>query len=74
MRIFLTLTFVFLTTAVLATPQPILGPIISGMPIPFGDKFIGGIGTLGNGGGGGGGSCGTINLSSGCVQPMLGGL
>lgn len=31
-------------------------------------------GAGGHGGGGGGGCTGTIDLSTGCVQPMLGGL
>lgn len=74
MRAILIVFFASLAVAAFATPQPIMGPITTnGGPNPFSDKFIGSIGTLGSGGGGGG-CTGTIDLSTGCVQPTLGAL
>jgi hypothetical protein len=45
------------------------GPIVSSP----GFGIVGAVGGVNSGGGGGGGCNGTINLSTGCAQPMLGG-
>ena len=67
MRILIAALIVLMASAALA--QYLRPPIGPGSSLP-----IGPISSV-SGGGGGGGSCsGTIDLSAGCVQPMLGGL
>lgn len=51
--------------------QALTGPITPGLQM--GAPMTGKVGGI-NSGGGGGGCTGTIDLSTGCVQPMLGGV
>lgn len=61
------------TLVTVAAAAPLTGPIGNNAgPIYYGGPEIGLIGAASGIGGGGGGCDGTIDLSTGCVQPMLG--
>ena len=69
MRILIAALIVLMASAALA--QYLRPPIGPGSSLPIGPISS----VSGGGGGGGGGGCnGTIDLSSGCAMPMLGGV